>query len=329
MKRVGYLYEKVIAYENIVGAMADYDAKRPVRLRRGIDYHLAWEIKRQMETDFTGAIGKPRVKVIREYGKERILQIPCYRSCIAQIALWRVCGHFVERRVHAQSFSSRKGFGGHLAAKKCARFVHTHGDGDARYCLYFDIRKYYQHIRKDIVMERLATVFKDERILAMFRAVVESAEGGLPIGYPFSHALANLYLIPLYFILKSERLISKIFVYMDNWTAFSRFKKPLHRALLVAKRWLAGVGCCVKGDWQMFPTTARGAKVCGFVIGCGQTRLYRGNWRRTMRDFRRAANGDKRKMLSMASRRGWLRQINREYSRCFVTEKGTYLWKSK
>lgn len=30
-------------------------------------------------------------------------------------------------------------------------------------------------------------------------------------------------------------------------------------------------------------------------------------------------------MISMASRRGWLRFINREYSPCFLTEKG-YLW---
>lgn len=326
MKRVGYLYEKVVDYENVIGAMADYDARRPVRRRRGIDYRLAWEIKRQMETDFAGVIGKPRIKVIREYGKERRLQIPDYRSCVAQLALWRVCSPYVERRIHDQSFSSRVGFGGFKAASKCERFVHLNADGKARYCLYFDIRKFYQHVRKDVVMARLATVFKDERVLAMFRAVVESADGGLPIGYPFSHALANLYLAPLYALLKSERNVSKVYVYMDNWTAFSRYKKPLHKALATAERWLDGMGCAVKGDWQMFPVAGRGAKVCGFVVGRGQTRLYRGNWRRTMRDFRRAERGDDRARISMASRRGWLRHINREYSRCFCTRKGTYLW---
>lgn len=328
MKRTGYLYEKVVAYENVVGAMRDYDSRRPVRLRKGVDYRLAWEIKRRMEADFREVIGKPRKKVIREYGKTRELQMPSYASCVAQLALWRVCEPFVEKRLHDQTFSSRKGYGGHLAARKCERFVHLNGDGDARYFLYFDIRKFYLHVDRRIVMARLATVFKDRRVLDMFRAVVDSSEAGLPIGYPFSHALANLYLVPLYFLLKSMKGVSKVYVYMDNWTLFSRYKKPLHKAIGAAKRWLAGVGCSVKGDWQIAPTASRGVKICGFVVTHGRTRLYRGNWLRTRRDFRRAERGDAAALLSMASRRGWLRAIAREFSDVFKTKKGKYLWQA-
>lgn len=326
MKRIGYLYEKVVDYDNIVGAMYDYDAKRPVARRRGVDYRLAWEIKRQMEDDFASVIGRPSVKVIREYGKERRLQIPSYRSCIAQIALWRVCGRYIERRVHSQSFSSRTGMGGHLAAKKCAKFVHLNIDGKAKYHLYFDVRKFYQHIDPRVVMERLAAIFKDRKVLEMFRAVVYSSDEGLPIGYPFSHALANLYLVPLYFAIRSIKFVSKAYVYMDNWIVFSRYKKPLHKAVRLAMEWLGGVGCRVKGDWQIAPTAVRPVKMCGFVIGAGQTRLYRGNWTRTLRDFRRACRGAADALISMASRRGWLRFINREYSPCFCTAEGEYLW---
>lgn len=325
MKRTGYLYERVIDYDNIVAAMIEYDRRRPVRLRHGVDYRLAWEIKREMETDFAGIVGKPRVKYINEYGKLRRLQVPYYKSSIAQIALWNVCGKFVERRIHTQSFSSRKGYGGRLAAAKCSRFVRTHADSDARYFLYFDVRKFYQHIDKRIVMDRLATIFKDKRILSMFRVIVESSDDGLPIGYPFSHALANLYLVPLYYLIRSVKFIAKAFVYMDNWIVFSRFKKPLHKAVALARRWLAGAGCTIKGDWQIAPTASRGVHLCGFVIGVHGSRLYRGNWLRTMRDFRRAVAGSASALISMASRRGWLRFINREYSPCFLTEKG-YLW---
>ena len=326
MKRTGYLYEKVIDYDNIVAAMAIFDAHRPVRLRKGIDYRLAWEIRDKMINDFAGIIGKPRVKYIHEYGKTRRLQIPSYQSVIAQTALWRVCEPYVERRIHTQSFSSRKGYGGHLAAKKCERFVHLNAEGKARYSLYFDIRKFYQHIDHRIVMDRLATIFKDKRVLEMFRVIVNSSDEGLPIGYPFSHALANLYLVPLYYLLKSIKGVSKIYVYMDNWTLFSRYKKPLHKAIERARHWLGGVGCAVKGDWQLAPITGRGVKICGFVVCVGQTRLYRGNWRRTRRDFRRAERGNAKALLSMASRRGWLRAINREYSTIFKTQKGNYLW---
>lgn len=326
MKRYGYLYEKVIAYENIIGAMQDYDSRRPVRLRKGTDYRLAWEVRERMINDFAGIIGKPRKKVIREGGKLRELQIPSYLSCIAQLALWRVCEPYVERRLHNQTFSSRKGYGGHLAAKKCERFVHLNIEKDAKYHLYFDIKKFYKHIDHRIVMDRLSTIFKDKKILAMFRAIVDSSEEGLPIGYPFSHALANLYLVPLYFLLKSVKRVSKIYVYMDNWTIFSRHKKALHKARTLAQNWLRGVGCEMKGDWQLAPTTGRLVKVCGFRIGKGQTLLYRGNWLRTLRDFRAAYRGMVKKIASMASRRGWLRFINREYALTFKTPKGNYLW---
>ena len=326
MKRVGYLYEKIVDYDNIVAAMADYDARRPVRLRRGIDYRLAWEIKERMETDFAGVIGTPRTKTIREYGKERILHIPSYASAIAQIALWRVCEPYVEKRLHTQTFSSRKGYGGHLAARKCARFVHLNAQKDAKYFLYFDIRKFYHHIAHRVVMARLETVFKDKRVLDMFRAVVASVPDGLAIGYPFSHALANLYLVPLYYLLRSIKAVSKIYVYMDNWTVFSRYKKPLHKAIDAARAWLRGVGCALKRDWQIAPVAARPVRICGFAVSLRPTRLYRGNWHRTMRDFARACRGCADALAAMASRRGWLRAINREYSHVFQNQKGQYLW---
>lgn len=328
MKRVGYLYERVIDYDNIVGAMADYDRKRSVDRRRGIDCKLAWDLKRRMTEDFKSVIGKPMMKTIREYGKERQLEIPSYESCIAQLALWRVCEPYVDKRIHGQSFSSRKGYGGFKAAKKCERFVHQNSNGNAKYCLYFDVRKFYQHIRKDVVMECLGRIFKDRRVLGMFHDVVYSTEVGLPIGYQFSHALANLYLVPLYYEIVGIRGVSKAYVYMDNWTVFSRYKKSLHKAHDVAERWLSERGCSIKDDWQLFPTAARDVKICGFKVSHGQTCLYDGNWKRTLKDFRKAERGDDSALLSMQSRRGWLRSINREFSVEFKTKDGKYLWQT-
>lgn len=70
-------------------------------------------------------------------------------------------------------------------ARKCEKFIHLNGNGQAKYALYFDIKKFYKHVDHEIVMQRLATVFKDKRILSMFKDVVDSSEVGLPVGYPF------------------------------------------------------------------------------------------------------------------------------------------------
>ncbi len=326
MKRVGNLYDKVMTYENVVAAMKKYDENRPRYRRHGVDYRLAWSLLARMKEDYASVIGKPRVKEIREGQKTRRLQIPSYESCVAQIALWNVCGEYVEKRIHTQSFSSRKGYGGHLAARKCERFVHANKDLDAKYHLYFDVRKFYQHIDKSVVMDRLERVFKDGKVLEMFRAVVWSADEGLPIGYPFSHALANLFLTPLYYGIKSIKAVSKVYVYMDNWTVFSRQKKALHKAVRFAQSWLKGVGCEMKGDWQVAPTAKRGVKICGFIISDGPTRLYRRLFHRILRNVDRyARRGTESLKRSLASRLGWVKAIHREHSEIF-RRNGQYPW---
>lgn len=327
MKRHGYLYEKIFTLENVEAAWHAYNKHRPLSLRVEYDPVRAAQILERMKTDFRECIGKPRIKYIFEAGKRRRLQIPSFASSVAQLALWNVCGEFVERRIHAHSYSSRKGMGGHLAARKISRFVHTHADGAARYALTFDIRKYYQHINPVIMMDRLRTVFKDARVLELFKVVLDSADEGLPIGYPFSHALANLCLVPLYMLIMSVKGVSRGDVYMDNHVFFSAHKKPLHRAREYAQGWLRGIGCELKNDWQIAPVLSRGVKICGFVIGVHGVRLYRRLWRRTLRNFDRLTETwDYHEYLSLMSRKGWLMAANKHHSNKFKIE-GGYLWR--
>lgn len=327
MKRHGYLYDRVMTVENVMKAGEAYNAKRPVALRREVSVEFAKKLVEEMGKDFAEVIGKPRRKIIFEGGKKRELQIPTFRSSIAQLALWNVCGKFVERRIHARSYSSRLGMGGHKAFRECSHFVQRNWRGKAKYCFYFDVAKYYAHIDRRIMMDRLSKIFKDERILTMFRVVLESAEEGLPIGYPFSHALANLYLTPLYHLVMSDKKVSRGYVYMDNHIFFSRWKKPLQRAKESVVRWLAGVGCTMKKDWQIFPTVGRAVRICGFAIRAGKTaRLYRRLWRRIrenidelVRDF------TTEDYLSLMSRKGWLMAINKQHTKS-VRLKGGYIW---
>lgn len=318
----------VMTLDNVITAMGLFNSRRPYYLKHEITPEIAQRILDGMRSDFKKVIGRPRIKYINEGGKIRRLQVPRYESVIAQTALWNVCGKYVEKRIHNQSFSSRKNMGGHLAARKCAKYMHTHGGKEARYCLYFDIKKYYQHIDRRIMMDRLRYIFKDDKILDMFDIVLSSADEGLPIGYPFSHALANLYLTPLYFLIKSIKGIGKIYVYMDNWTVFSRYKKPLHSAKRHANIWLAGVGCKVKDDWQIFKTEERGVKICGFVIYANRkTHLYRRIWARTVNNFRQyIEHQSSHKYFSLMSRLGWLKAIHQEYNPIFKTKKGNYVW---
>lgn len=327
MKRIGYLYERIMTLENVAEAWRKYNANRPVHLRIEYCEARAQRILDAMRADFASVIGRPRLKTIYEGGKRRELQIPSFKSAIAQLAMWNVCGKYVERRVHAHSYSSRLGMGGHKAFRERSHFVQRHRRGRARYCLYFDVSKYYQHINHRILMDRLERIFKDRKVLDLFRIVIDSAYEGLPIGYPFSHALANLYLTPMYHLVMSDKRVSRGFVYMDNHLFFSRWKKALSDARLMAQRWLAGMGCTIKGDWQIFPTVRRAVKICGFCIRAGKTpRLYRRIWRNIMKNLDRLARDFALSdYLSLMSRKGWLMAIKKTYTPSIKLE-GAYLW---
>ena len=328
MKRTGNLYEKVMTVSNVVNAMEKYNRTRPDYKRRTIDYEWASNFLQKMKEDYKSIIGTPRILEITTNGKQRQLQIPSYESCIAQIALWNICEPYIEKRIHTQSFASRKGYGGHKAARKCRRFVHQYIDTYAKYHLYFDIKKFYQHINKEIVIRDIRRIFKDEKLIELFEIIVNSAIEGLSIGYTFSQSLANLYLVPIYYKLIEIKNISKIYVYMDNWIVFSKYKKPLHKVVDIANKELAKIGCKMKEDWQIAPTAKRPVKICGFIISDNNTRLYKKIYRRILRNIDKITEKPTEKLhRSLMSRRGWIREINREYSPAFMVD-GKYLWKN-
>ena len=192
---------------------------------------------------------------------------------------------------------------------------------------FFDISKCYEHIRKLTVIDRLRTIFKDRKVLGMFDIVLESAWEGLPIGYPFSHALANLVLAPLHAMMLAQTNVSAGFVYMDNHNFFSRYKNTLRHSRPLAERWLEGIGCTIKDDWQIYPVEDRGVNVCGFTVFPDHIRLYRRIWHGIMRNIDAlVAHWQHEDYLSLMSRKGWLMAANKEYSPAIQIE-GAYLWK--
>lgn len=80
-----------------------------------------------MQNDFAGCIGRPISFHVDEYGHDRAIEMPSSPlASVAMLAVWNVCGPIIERHIHENSFSSRKGLGQHAYAKKVSRFVHTH-----------------------------------------------------------------------------------------------------------------------------------------------------------------------------------------------------------
>ena len=326
-KRHGYLCDKIMTRENTYAAMLKFNSGRDIDCRVEPSWDYADYLLYQMRHNFVDLIGRPARQTIIEAGKVRKLQVPSVNACIAMIAIWLICGPFVEARIHSHSYSSRVGYGGYRAMHEVAKFVRENEEGQADWGFFFDIAQCYAHIMPPIAMDRLRTVFKDRRVLWMFDVVLQSAWEGLPIGYPFSHAIANLVLVPLYAMMLSYKYVSAGFVYMDNHLFFSHYKNTLRNLRPKVERWLEGIGCHMKGDWQIYRVEDRGVNICGFKVFPDHIKLYRRIWHRTMRNFDTLqADWQKKDYLSLMSRKGWLMGAKKQYSPVFLIE-GGYLWK--
>lgn len=247
---------------------------------------------------------------------------PCFvrcGRCGAQTAVFRVLAPIIDKRLPELSYSSRKGYGGHRLAKKVSRFVRTKKDGAAKYALYFDLKKYYDHLAVDTIVAALGRIVKDGWVLATVRAMFENAGDGLPIGYVGAHHLANLVAGRLFRAIRAVKGVAYGSVYMDNFHLFSRYKAPLKRAFRTAKERGAESGLEIKGDWQIFPLASRGAHIAGLIVTPRRLpRLYHRTMHRLRRNMDRffAAESEQatnRLAASLCSRYGWLKAVRKEH----------------
>ena len=309
--RVGHLFEKIAARENVVGAWEDYNRNRPICRRREIDDAEVDSILSELSS-WTFDFGKPREKDIWECGKVRHLKIPSFRSAIAQYAIFRVINPIIDDRLPEMSMSSRRGRGGHLLAKKVNRKIRTDRKGTS-FALYFDIRKFYDHIRIDDAISALSRIVKDEKVISLVTQMFAPCGNGLPIGYVGAHMLANLVGAEIFRRLRQFKGVTYGCVYMDNFHFFARSRAPLHRLQKFAVKILAEYGMEMKPDWQIFPVWDRGVRIAGIVVKPrGTNALYRRTFRRMMAAINRAFNRPNDKSLNSAmSYLGWLMATGR------------------
>jgi hypothetical protein len=314
--RVGHLFEKIATRENVVGAWEDYNRNRPISRRREIDDAEVDSILSELSS-WTFDFGKPREKDIWECGKVRHLKIPSFRSAIAQYAVFRVINPIIDNRLPEMSMSSRRGRGGHLLAKKVNRKIRTDRKGSA-FALYFDIRKFYDHIRIDDAISALSRIVKDEKVISLVTQMFAPCGNGLPIGYVGAHMLANLVGAEIFRRLRQFKGVTYGCVYMDNFHFFARSRAPLHRLQNFAVKVLAEYGMEMKPDWQIFPVWDRGVRIAGIVVKPrGTNGLYHRTFRRMMAAINRAFNRPNNKSLNSAmSYLGWLMATGRTRMIC-------------
>jgi RNA-directed DNA polymerase len=144
-----------------------------------------------------------RVEIPKPGGGVRRLGIPTVMERLIQQALLQVLGPIFEEGCSESSWGFRAGRSAQDAVRAAQRYVEE-GKG---WVVDIDIERFFDTLNQDVLMDRVARVIRDKRILRLIgrylRAGVlvgaewEPSETGTPQGGPLSPLLGNIYLDPL------------------------------------------------------------------------------------------------------------------------------------
>jgi hypothetical protein len=221
MKRVGYLYDKMLDPDLIHAAICE--ASQGKRSRADVKRVLA-DIPaavNAIQNMLSGNAFKPSpYHVFNRYDhlskKTRKIQRPEFFP--DQVVHWlivMVLKNVFMRGMDYYNCGSIPGRGikhGFNAVRRWLRDDKKH----TKYTLKMDIRKYYDSVPHDKLMEVIRHKIKDERMVSLIQRIVDSTETGIPIGNYTSQWFANIYLESLDHYIKKKLSVKYYARYIDD-----------------------------------------------------------------------------------------------------------------
>lgn len=255
MKRIGYLFEKIISIENL--ELADANARKGKKRKRAIAKHdekrrANIERLHQQLKDKTFKTSPYKKRDIQEKKTRTIYSLPYYPDRIVHHAIIQVLKPIWLKTLTYNTYSCVEGRGIEACRKQVRKIIDRYRDSDTLYCLQIDIRKFYPSIDHDVMKMIVRKKIKDPDVLWLLDDIINSTEG-MPIGNYSSQWLANLMLS---YIMHYVNEILRIHAveFADDIPFMSTSKERLHEALNVVRTKLKEeFHLDVKSNWQIFP----------------------------------------------------------------------------
>ncbi len=228
MKRVGGLYERIAAPENL--RLAFWKARRSKDGKADVEAfrrNLEVEVECLRSDLLAEQIAWGRYHLFTIYDpKERVICAALFRDRVLHHAIMNVCDPVFERYQVFDSYACRKGKGLHACLDRARYYTRRHG-----WYLKLDVRKYFDSIQHAILLEQICRQFKDERTLRLMAGLISTYATepgmGLPIGNLTSQYFANHYLGSLDHLCKETLRIPGYVRYMDDIVLWADSREDL------------------------------------------------------------------------------------------------------
>jgi retron-type reverse transcriptase len=303
MKRYKQLFEKIISFENLLKASQKAQrGKRfkPATARFNLD--LEKELLRLQRELSQGTYrhGAYVDFIIRD-PKLRLISAAPYRDRVVHHALCNIIEPIFDKTFIYDTYACRKGKGTHAAIDRYSHFARKN-----RYVLKCDIRKYFQSIDHEILLNMVAAKIRCQRTMRLISEIIGSRKDqsevcyfpgddiftpyqrtrAIPIGNLTSQFFANLYLNPFDHFIK-EQLRCRFYIrYVDDFVVFDNDSSRLYQILSQVEDYLATLRLRLHPGKCRVYRVSDGVKFLGFRIFKSHRLLDKGNVLRMKRKLK-------------------------------------------
>ena len=199
------------------------------------------------------------------------------------------------KRIGEYQYASIPGRGTTKGKQVISRWIK---DRNTRYFVKLDVKKCFESIDHDLLMGFMEKHIKNEKLIWLIRALIDSFEKGLSIGSYLSQYLCNLYMSVLYHYIMEElyktrrgkriNLIRHCLIYMDDILLVGSQRRDMEMAVKRVVKKAEDMGLVIKPNYQVKPIDGNCIDMMGFKIYRTHTEIRGRIFLRVRRSFRMA-----------------------------------------
>ncbi|UCD83479.1 MAG: RNA-dependent DNA polymerase [Deltaproteobacteria bacterium] len=303
------IYPKITDFQNLL--LAARRAQKGKRYREStliFNFDLEANLFRLQEQlkSKTYKHGPYKDFIVRD-SKKRLISAAPYRDRVIHHAVINIIEPLFDRGFIHDTYACRRGKGTHAALFRYRHFLKRY-----KYVLKCDIRKYFQSIDHQILLQKLARKLSDRDTLLLLAEIIESRsfneqpphiyypgddlftpferKRGIPVGNLTSQFFANLYLNDFDHWIKEDLRAGAYIRYVDDFCIFGNEKSYLNELRSLIEEYLLGLRLSIHKGKSRVHTVKEGIEFLGFRHLPERARIRRENVRRFIARMKRMQN---------------------------------------